>query len=393
MPTTVVKTIKSAGGDYSSLAAWEAAQNGNLVAADEIRVAECYGFQDTTDVVVAGGTVDSTRYLIIRAASGAEAQSPYDTSGTAYRLDSSGSVVGCISLQQDHTRVERIQIKATLDDNGVHGVFFGNGNFGRVTGCHITQTTPATFGSTRHAIFAQDVAGDLVIHNNIIHWDSRNGAAAVIALNIVNHTIGKSYVYYNTIRCGGTCPAAIGTQEQFTDVVYKNNLISDFPGGCFQTAGGAGAAGCTNNAASDGTVAGTAATNNYTYRTFTFVSPTDHHLQRIDQGARNIGADLSADANYPVSTDFDGASRDSTPDVGADEFTATVAAVTNPRAWHDPVNSRLSWHDVSHAAAAAWFDVNYGDEDAVVARTLFYMNAPVGIGCAGPKNFYPASVR
>lgn len=321
MPTTVVKTIKSSGGNYASLSAWEAGENGDLVTADEIRVGECYGMLDTTDVIVLGGTVDSTRYLIIRAATGAEAQSPYDTGGTAYRLESSGSVTGCISLQQNYTRIERIQVKATLDDNTVFGIYFGNANFGRVTGCHITQTTPVNFGSTRYGIFSQDAAGDTFLINNIVDWDSRSAATNVYAIVDSNHTSGKTYAYNNTLRCGGNCVNAKGIQDSFGDCVMKNNLVTGFPAACYEF-GDPGATGNTNNAASDTTVAGSGAANSRTSQTFTFVSSTDFHLSASDGGAKDFGIDLSGDANYPFSVDFDNATRTGTWDIGADEVTA-----------------------------------------------------------------------
>ena len=38
MPTTVTKTIKPSGGDYTSASAWEAGQQGNLVTGDTVQV-------------------------------------------------------------------------------------------------------------------------------------------------------------------------------------------------------------------------------------------------------------------------------------------------------------------------------------------------------------------
>jgi len=79
MPTTVVHTIKSSGGDYSSLSAWEAAQQRNLVTADEIAVAECYGFVDTTLTTISGWTTGVNNYIIIRAHPSAKATLPPKT--------------------------------------------------------------------------------------------------------------------------------------------------------------------------------------------------------------------------------------------------------------------------------------------------------------------------
>lgn len=74
MATTVTHTIAASGGDYSTVAAWESAQQGDLVTADEIRVGEVTGTVTEPDSSIAfsGWTTDSTRYPIIRAASGEE---------------------------------------------------------------------------------------------------------------------------------------------------------------------------------------------------------------------------------------------------------------------------------------------------------------------------------
>lgn len=73
MPTEVISTIRASGGDYTTLSAWEAGEQRNLVTADEIAVAVCYndwpsGLND--NVTVAGWTTDATRYVKITVAEG-----------------------------------------------------------------------------------------------------------------------------------------------------------------------------------------------------------------------------------------------------------------------------------------------------------------------------------
>ena len=68
MPTEVVHTIRASGGDYTSLSAWQTAQKRDLVADDEIAVAECYddwtGNGLSEDILIDGWTTDSTRHII-----------------------------------------------------------------------------------------------------------------------------------------------------------------------------------------------------------------------------------------------------------------------------------------------------------------------------------------
>ena len=81
MTTTVVKKIGSLDGvnpavgmDYATIQAWETASQGDLVAADEIRVGELYDFaafgNASGAILIAGSTTDSTRYRVLRAAAG-----------------------------------------------------------------------------------------------------------------------------------------------------------------------------------------------------------------------------------------------------------------------------------------------------------------------------------
>jgi len=73
MPTTITKTIRASGGDYTTLSAWEAALPASLVANDECHVAECYndwpsGLNDA--VTISGPTTDATRFIKVTVAEG-----------------------------------------------------------------------------------------------------------------------------------------------------------------------------------------------------------------------------------------------------------------------------------------------------------------------------------
>lgn len=74
MPTTNTSSIGSAGGrDYSTISAWEAATDNDLVSGDDVEIGELYDDSDFAGgVTIAGATTDATRYRELRAASGAE---------------------------------------------------------------------------------------------------------------------------------------------------------------------------------------------------------------------------------------------------------------------------------------------------------------------------------
>ncbi|MFH1666726.1 MAG: hypothetical protein ABIA17_04055, partial [Elusimicrobiota bacterium] len=64
--TFSTKTIKSSGGDYTSLTAWEAGEQADLVALDRVAVAECYDFESVeSPISINGWTTDAGHYIKI----------------------------------------------------------------------------------------------------------------------------------------------------------------------------------------------------------------------------------------------------------------------------------------------------------------------------------------
>jgi len=74
MPSTRTKTIRSSGGDYTTITAWEAGEQANLVTEDEIREGVCYNDWETGlddgRLDLDGWTADSTRYPKLTVADG-----------------------------------------------------------------------------------------------------------------------------------------------------------------------------------------------------------------------------------------------------------------------------------------------------------------------------------
>src|SRR4030067_2642327 len=83
-----VKTVKSSGGDYSSLSAWEAGQQ-KVISAGDSEQAECYSFSDTTQLIIDGWTTAADAYIRIYVASGERHAGKWDS--TKYRLESTAS--------------------------------------------------------------------------------------------------------------------------------------------------------------------------------------------------------------------------------------------------------------------------------------------------------------
>lgn len=310
MPT---KTIKDAGGDYTTLAAWIAGEQGDLVAATEIRIADCYDLAaaDTAVVDIDGSTTNASYYLQIQSHTnhnGVWTASAYELAPVTFNPS--------ITIQDDYTRIVGLQISTT----GA-GAYAGQGiKVVTVGGCRIERcliknlySGTNTSGINRGINAGLGVGVTVFISNNIVYgFDEDEPAEPTVGIFVGNAT---AYAYNNTVYgCtqgimesgGNTCRA-------------KNNLCAASATADFV---GAFHASSDYNASSDTTAIGA---NKRISQTFTFVSTTggseDLHLTAGDAGARAHGTTLAADADYPISVDVDNATRTGTWDIGADQIT------------------------------------------------------------------------
>lgn len=129
MPTDVISKVGATNSpttmDYSTLQAWEDACPSNLTTVDQRWIGECYDQGEFTGTgqmcVVAGMTVDATRYVILRCATGASFSTKAAVRTTALFYDSTKGVairssIGfsyVIQATAEYTRLYGLQIKAT----------------------------------------------------------------------------------------------------------------------------------------------------------------------------------------------------------------------------------------------------------------------------------------
>lgn len=312
MATTVTKTVKSSGGDYSSLSAWEAGVQGDLVTADQVQQAECYPMQDTSVIVIDGSTTDASRYLRMYPVAGGEAGMPWRASTDAYQFSPAGAVGVNYAFQvfDPFCRIENLQIEyrdSTIGD-GQTIVYVLSGN-SRFSGCYFRHDAPNGGGYGRIGILA-DGGGAFV---NCVFTTCRTASGQPPAI-LANGTL---YAYNCTFYdCG------YGINHNTGTTFAKNCLTAN----CTQGFNGTFDASSDYNATSDATAPPGA--HSRTSQTFTFVNAAggDFHLSSSDAGARDFGADLSADANYAFNTDFDGATRTVPWDIGAHEYIASGTA-------------------------------------------------------------------
>jgi len=119
MATERKRTIKPTGqgGDYTTLSAWEAGEQADLVALDEYRIGEIDGdwsaTSETADVAINGSITDSTRYLEIRAIGTARHNGKWDDTKYKIVLETAGYLVGMLIIEDPYTKVSGIQIKTS----------------------------------------------------------------------------------------------------------------------------------------------------------------------------------------------------------------------------------------------------------------------------------------
>ena len=217
MATTVTKTIKSSGGDYTSLSAWEAAQQGDLTGIrDEIAQAECYKFLDTTAVDITGWTTDATRYIRIYTPTAERHAGYLVTDGSAYCLQAPAASAQCLRDRQAFTRIEGLILDGVNCTNGrvLHAGYTVAGN---------QYSYNVIKGIAANSIgieFDQGVAGNYYVFNNII-YDSFRG--------VLMYT-GTYYIENNTVvDCGQGIRGVVAAQTyNLTNNISFNNSGGDF---------------------------------------------------------------------------------------------------------------------------------------------------------------------
>src|SRR5688572_11801988 len=204
MAQEIIHTIiPGGGGDYTTLPAWEAAQQRDLVAADQIAVAECYAGASTAGAcVLTGWTTDATRYTIIRAATG---QRHNGIPGAGYRHTSADTVPALVF--NTHTgRVEGIELANTSTGNCINVVEPVTGHSVWIDGCLLIGGTQSVYSAAASAV-------NIYVVNCIImdaSFAGTNADSANVTMHVYNNTV---------INCG------LGIRNNTGVVRPKNNIV------------------------------------------------------------------------------------------------------------------------------------------------------------------------
>lgn len=300
MPTTVVKTIRASGGDYTTLSAWEAANQGDLVAADEVRVAECYndwpgGLSDK--LVIDGSITDATRYLMITVAAG-HRHTGIPQSGFYIKKN-----VGYDTVVRDsdpYTRLAWLDLENTNSDGQA---LYANAGLGIYS-----NLIAKTAGTSQYVVglYGQNIT----IHGALVY----GGGSGVQC----NSTISANI--YNSVATGcvnGFNPGS-STLAVLKNCVAHNNT-TNYSG----TFGAASANNATSSASDD--APGANSVVGITSADFVNAAGNDFHLAA---GSALIGAGVNLYADLQADVDGDAWPSSGAWDIGFDSYVAGGGGIT-----------------------------------------------------------------
>jgi hypothetical protein len=312
---TITKTVDTDGvtGDYSSLSAWEAGEQTDLVAAGNIHIVSCQattGVADTTACTVNGWTTGASNYIQIQQTGAARHSGTWDSS--LYRLeltDSSG-----LYLVEDYVRVDGLQIASLAPTANGRRVFLVAG---QTNGANDIRLSNSIIKGGRNATYWQrgididDTDTIFKMWNCIVYEihptlsnNNRSISLNCATADIYNNTIYEGY--YGVRKTAGTITvkncAVCATTDDFNGTPDTIDYCASDDG--------------------DGTNAQTLdSTSNYVNE-FTDAVNGDFHLVSgsvcVDNGVDDPGSGLYSD-------DIDGDAR-ATWDIGADEYIAAAGA-------------------------------------------------------------------
>jgi hypothetical protein len=294
MPTEVVSAIRSSGGDYTSLSAWEAGEQRDLVAGDEVAVAECYADWPSglsNDFSMGGWTMDDTRYCKIRAAAGHEHNGVRLGQGGAGFAITSTSGFGTIRPTGFKLVIENIEI---INTNGPCIDYFSSAPANaqlHIDGCIMSSTG---LSANNYAADLTGSSGNVYVRNCLVLSNQR-------CMDVRSNT---NQVLENTTLHGDSDYGMMG--GLLTNVVCFGHTTKDFH---------APLAGSDYCASGDSTAPGSNSITGITTADFTNTASNDYSLPS-GSSLIDVGDDLSA--NFTL--DITGATRSVPWDIGAYEF-------------------------------------------------------------------------
>ena len=240
----VTKTLKTSGGDYSSIVTWESTEQTDLVAAGEQHVLSCFTGTYTINggVNIDGWTTDAVSYITVEAEPGSRHGGVW---GAGVKFTNSTNWTYTFGVSQDYTVVDGVEAEhtTTLSGSSQAFVFAGTPAYPVIKNClGQNSTTSITSG----------VFMDQGTYNSPGKWINCvarvNGSGTNDGFHVTNYDYPTAYnctainCYYGFIRDGVN-----GNDPTFINCVAYNSAVSDF-------ASDTGSLSGNNNASGDTTV-------------------------------------------------------------------------------------------------------------------------------------------
>lgn len=334
-------TCAASGGAAGAYTSWNNAKNDIiadfLTPAAPITVYMAGTAADTTAVSANGQTLSAANYIrwTCDPGKGDGCNTTGIWSTSHYRLSTSDNTT-TLDVNDPYWQIVRLQIEQTGggDANSHRGISFANlggGDgpilLGNIIRCSGTCSSSPGSGANRNGVYMNDnSAGNMIVVNNLIY----GFADKQFQLNTSGFGAATYAIYNNTFYGGayGLWVYADGGPD--TGYIKNNLLCGSSSGDYFKTAEAWTSLTTGNNVTCDTS----SPDASYRSATISWVNQAggDYHLQSSDSGAKDRGADLSADAIYSFSTDIDTDSRSGSWDVGADEYYSAATPTPTPTA-------------------------------------------------------------
>ena len=315
MATLRTVTVKSSGGDYTSLSNAEAGEQGDLPTLDRQLDIECYAFSDTTIVNITGWTTDATRYIRIFTPIAERHDGKWNDS--KYKITQSSAYGFAITNLEEYVRLEGIQVRMSNTSTDGYGCISSKPPGGassdvRVADCICWSSTTSTSGTDGPAVACG--GGNLLVRNSVIIGGYRGASSAynvaTPSLTLHNVTVVNSN--------------DIGIETGTSIYITATNVYVGGTGG--ESYGGSGSSfsktTCMHSTAT--TFSGSTKSIAYSTANFTNVTASSEDLHLVS-GSALIGA--GTDLSGTFTTDIDGETR-SAWDVGADEYISVAEPIS-----------------------------------------------------------------
>ena len=288
----------------------------------------------TNNVRIQGYTTDATRYIRVYTPTSSNevgvSQRHSGVFGTGFQLNATNQAV--VRIDDAYVRIEGLAIQATVTGNttGWGGIISQPAGASDVRISHNIVKGVITVTVTGLPAGIEVGLNNANVHriwNNVVYDFPTNGTETAFGISLDD---GVAYAFSNTVFNCNTGIAKFsgldaGSEARNNVSIHDTGLNPGFVD--YKYLAAVTAVTRSSNVSSDATSETVALRGKTAYATYfknTTPGTEDFHLLNTSLSLWTAsGTNLSADANLPVTNDIDGGAR-VRPDMGADEFTATI---------------------------------------------------------------------